>query len=73
MHPVAMPGLCLAGWRKRQVAISPELREPGVGRTSDHRGERAPHYIGPGGPYKDFSFIPSDVGRLWKCFHRQVD
>ena len=32
-----------------------------MGRRSDHRGEGPPDYTGPGRPYKDFGFTPSDV------------
>lgn len=43
------------------MTVSLELRERRLGRRSDHRGEGAPHCTGPGRPYKDFGFTPSDV------------
>ena len=72
VHPVEMPEVCLAGWRKSQMTVSLELRERRLGRRPDHRGEGAPHYTGPGSPYKDFGFTPSDAGRLWKRSYRGV-
>lgn len=45
-----LPGVCLAGRRKRKMAIALGLREWGADRRSDHRGEGAPDYTGPNRP-----------------------